>query len=436
VALTADRSRVVVDRGAHLGARTRATPVRLRIVAVGLVILSLLMGLFAALAASDRHAATTTAWQSAEPLLVESQAIDTSLSQADTTAAGSFLLGRISPDVHARYLTDVAHASTSLAAAALGAGSSPVVTASIGTLAVYLPKYTGLVETATFNERQGYYPLAAAYLAEANNLMRKALLPAATQLYQAEGQALATDQSDAVGLALVVVAVLFLVALLVSLIVVQRWLRARFRRTVSVPLAVATALVIVLGIWFLVAMAAQSSGVATASANGSRPVALYTKARIVALQLRGDDELTLLTRDSVTSYQDDYATAVQGLRRGFAAARRGAGSAERTQLGLITTAFDAYDQTHNDIRHDDMSGDLTKAVDVASGIHSTDLPAVSSRLDAVLTNGIVSSKQTFREAASAAAGDLIGLIWASAIVSMLAALLVQLAIRPRLAEYR
>ena len=81
----------------HTRTRNGVTPVRLRLMAIGLAVLALLVGLVTALAANDRDTATAAASQTAEPLVVEAQAIDTYLSDADTTAAGSFLQGQLQP---------------------------------------------------------------------------------------------------------------------------------------------------------------------------------------------------------------------------------------------------------------------------------------------------------------------------------------------------
>jgi len=189
-----------------------------------------------------------------------------------------------------------------LASAAQQVGSDPAVDASIRSLTVELPIYTGLVETATFNERQASYPLAAAYLGEANSLMRSELLPAAASLYEVEGQRLTANESSSSSTWPVMLAALLFVLLLVLLVVAQRWLSTHFRRTLNVPLVAATAVILVLAIWFTVALAAQGSGVHSATTGGSGPVSTDTQARIRALQVRGDDELTLLTRDSVASY--------------------------------------------------------------------------------------------------------------------------------------
>src|ERR1700681_3268369 len=125
------------------------------------------MGVFGLLVASGRHAATTAALQTAEPLIVTAQAIDTSLSQANTDAADSFLQPQVDEAslVGSRYTTDLAAASAGVATAAQEAGSDPRVSAPISTLSVDIPVYDGLVRTATTNESEGLYPLAASYFA-------------------------------------------------------------------------------------------------------------------------------------------------------------------------------------------------------------------------------------------------------------------------------
>ncbi len=181
----------------HRTAR-RETPVVLRMIAVSIVLLALLAGVAGTLATVVRQSATSASWQTAEPLMVTAQAIDTSLSDADTTAAASFLQGRVEPTtLQQRYDADLTTASADVAHAAQEAGSDPAVGAAVTTLSTDLPAYSGVVQEANFNERAGNYPLAAAYLAEANNLMRTSILPAAAQVYGTEVNRLADDQSNA-----------------------------------------------------------------------------------------------------------------------------------------------------------------------------------------------------------------------------------------------
>jgi hypothetical protein len=150
VTTTASPLRAPRSVGARLGLARGTTPVLLRFTSVAIVFLSLVTGLVTALAVSERQSATRTAWQSSEPLLVTAQDIDTSLSDADTTAAASFLQGRLeSAGLQSRYQSDVARASSELAVAAQEAGSDPTLAASLQTMSTALPVYAGTIQEAT-----------------------------------------------------------------------------------------------------------------------------------------------------------------------------------------------------------------------------------------------------------------------------------------------
>jgi hypothetical protein len=423
------------DRFVGLG--SRATPTRLRLVAMVCVGLTVLVGVVGFVTISSRHTASTAAWQTTEPLMVDAQAIDTSLSDADTTAAGSFLDGQLQPiGLHDRYLADINAAAASLATTSQKVGTDTGASSSLQTISVALPTYTGLVETATFNQRQGNYPLAASYMAEANNLMRTAILPAAAQVYQVERARLMDQQRNSVGVWMVVLTVVLIVALLAALAVLQRWMSRRFRRTINVAVALATLAMAAVGIWFGIAVIAQNVGVDSATANGSGPVATYTQARILALQMRADDELTLLSRDSVGSYQSDYGVAVADLRHLLTSAGSGTSPADRTLLSEASGALDGYALAHSQIRRTDTQGDLIGAVAQASATGPTNLPAVSSRLDQSLGGAIDTSQHSFDQSMSGATDDIGGLLWGIALLSLLSAVLIAVGVQPRIAEYR
>jgi hypothetical protein len=414
----------------------RTTPVRLRSAAISIAVLALLTGLVSALAVSERQGATTAAGQNAEPLMVTAQAVDTSLSDADTTAGASFLQGRLEPAaLQSRYEKDLALASADVAVAAREAGSDPAVAASLQTLSTDLPVYAGIVQDADFNERQASYPLAAAYIAEANNLMRTAILPAAADVYGTESRRLVDDQSQGVSPFLATLAVVAVIALLIVLVLAQRWLSRRFHRTWNLALAVATVIVLALGVWFTVALVSQNSRVNTAQANGSRPVSTFTQARILALRARADDELTLLTRGSDPTYQSDYTSTASALGHLLDSSGPSTGSSATSQLARAKAAFASYTTVHGQIRHD-TANDLSRAVTLASGSGALQLPAISSDLNSDLSDGITASQATFVNTTADAASDLDGLIWGLAIGAVLVAALVQIGFQPRIAEYR
>jgi hypothetical protein len=268
--------------------------------------------------------------------------------------------------------------------------------------------------------------------------MRTSILPAAAQVYGTEVGRLGNDQADALSPWLVALAAACFLTLLVTLVVVQRRLSRHFHRTWNVALAAATAIVAVLGVWATVALVAQHSGVTNAQSNGSRPVSAFTEARILALRAQADDELTLLTRDSDSSYQADYVTTAAALHHQVDPAGAGAtsGSFEQRQLSQAAKAFASYASLHDQIRHDDTTGQLTSAVALASGSGAQRLPAVSSALNGILSGGIDGSQATFVNATSGAASDLNGLTWGLAIGAILVAVLVLIGFQPRIAEYR
>jgi hypothetical protein len=209
-----------------------------------------------------------------------------------------------------------------------------------------------------------------------------------------------------------------------------------FHRTWNFALAAATVIVLILGIWSAVAISTQDGGVKSAVASGSKPVSAFTEGRILALRTRADDELTLLTRDSDKSYQNDFVSTVAALKSLLSTAGQTSSTLERGQLSTARADVASYEAVHQQIRHADTSGDLSSAVSLASGSGARNLPAVSAELNGVLASGIDSSQATFDSVTSNAASDLDGLVWGLAIAAILVAVLVMVGFEPRVAEYR
>jgi hypothetical protein len=415
-------------------ARTSATPVRLQMLMVGLIGLIAVTGLITFLAALEQRAATTAAKRSTEPLLVDAQSIDTSLSDADATIARSFLQGRVEPQsLRLQYMGDLTLASTRLSEAS-AAGTDPAVEPTVKTLAVDLPLYTGLIETASFNQRQALYPLAASYLGEANNLMRSVILPAATNLYRLEELNLQGNEQGATSVWPVFILLLLFAALVVALLYTHLWLSERFKRTLNLPVLAALVVVIVLGLVVALTFRAQRSDV-TAAADGSGALVAYTQAQISGSAMTSDDELTLLTRDAVSSYQSNFQTASRQLAQLLVSAHPGATVSERLQLQAARRAFASYRTVHGLIRsHDPLA--FPTAIDLASGSASTDLPQVAQQLTNDLRLAADSRHTAFQESLAGASTDLAFMMWLTLLATPVVVVLVLAGLRLRLAEYR
>src|SRR5882757_5960432 len=147
--------------------RATDTPGRLRVLMVGLVVLSLVWGAFAAWAVYQRASGANDVVGTSEPLSLDGQQIYRALSDADATAASAFLSGGLEPlAARHRYQADIAQAAAHLESATAAAGHSPAAR-DLAKLSAGLPVYTGEVETARANNRLGL-PLGAAYLREAS----------------------------------------------------------------------------------------------------------------------------------------------------------------------------------------------------------------------------------------------------------------------------
>jgi hypothetical protein len=419
-------------RGRLSGLR-RFTPVALTAWTVALVVLIAASAVSLELSVSNRHSAVDSALLTSEPLLVRAVNVYTRLSDADTTAADGFLSGaQQAVALRVRYNADVARAAASLSAAGDEARGNTQLSRAVRQISVDLPIYSGLVETARANSLLGF-PVGASYLGEASNLMRTQILPAASSLYFTERARLESDRHAATAKLDLIIGVVVLLATIGTLVALQRWFGSRFRRILSPPLIAGLLIMLVMGGWVLVSAFSQNSDANKAEHDGVAPLNVFTQARILGLQARADDELTLVTRDSVPTYQTDFTAATDQLAKLLNTAPVG------TDPALLAAARQSLGQElgiHRQIRTDDTSGNLTGALALATGTsRRTDLPVVAGQLDGSLSRGVTQSHGRFVDAMSSA-GAVNGLTIAIPILGLLGAALVILAVRPRLAEYR
>src|SRR5205823_2978057 len=117
------------------------------------------------------------------------------------------------------------------------AGHSPETRAATATLTRQLPEYTGLVEAARANNRQGF-PVGAAYLRRASKLMRDQLLPAAERLYVVNADRMNTDYRDGTRDAGVTAALAGAVVVFLLLVLAQIGVGRFSHRVVNVPLLI------------------------------------------------------------------------------------------------------------------------------------------------------------------------------------------------------
>ncbi|PXY26247.1 hypothetical protein [Prauserella flavalba] len=418
------------------------TPGRLSLIATGLIVLALLTGVIGTVSVQNRANTIDDLIHHREPLAASAQEVYRSLSDADATAASAFLsTGSEPPELRERYALDIAKAGAALARAASDSGGVAEAARQVEILSQQLPVYTGLVETARANNRQGF-PAGAAYLREASELMRAKILPAAQELYEIDTDRLAEEQDDATGVPWLTA--LLVLGLLGALIGTQIHLKRKTNRVFNVGLVVATVAVGIAILWSAAALTVQSVLVSSGGSDGTEQSDLLVRARIAALQARADETLTLVARGGGESYQEEY-TQLMGRLVGEdgnggllgEAADRSEGLPSAGHVDSAITHATAWREAHAELRELDGSGNYDGAVQMAiDGSQDRTAAAAFNRLDQELAAAIESGRQSFLDDTTNASRALVLLAPGFAVLAVIAALGITLGIRERLREYR
>ncbi|HEX5202928.1 MAG TPA: hypothetical protein VFW27_23615 [Actinoplanes sp.] len=408
----------------RLGGLRHTSPGRLKLLLGALLTLGLLTGLVAGLTGNAAAGGTSDLGSRAQPLLVEAETIYSALADADTTAAQAFLAGGLEPaELTRRYNDDLERATTAIASAARRTPEGSAAAAAVGTLSAGVAKYAALVATARADNRQGL-PIGASYLSAASQLNRDTLLPQAQNLFRIAQDEVRAGYSSASSTGWVLLLVVLVLALLVVLVLGQRYLSRATHRTFNVPLVAATVLTVVLAIGAQIVLTGQHAHLNRAEDDGSTPVATLAEARILALRERGDEALTLAARGSGGTYTEDFAQSSARLD--------GILGRERV-TAYLRDEHQAYLAAHRKVRALDDNGDYDRAVKLAVGPETTG--AFQTFLAGLNTEINVHKLHFTREINAAGRG--LGLLTVfGPLLALVICALAFVGIRARLEEYR
>jgi len=416
------------------------TPGRLRLLLVGLVLLSLVWGAVAAWVVSQRASGANDVVGTSEPLSLDGQQIYRALSAADATEATAFLAGGLEPLAARRhYLADIAQAASHLESATAAAGHSPAAR-NLATLSADLPVYAGEVETARADNRLGL-PLGAAYLREASGLMRGTLLPAAREVSGQADRQLSAASGQATGLPLALVLLAVAVVTGYVLFRAQRWLFRRTNRVLNPGLVVASVAAVVSLLWLAVALVVARADLLQARAQGSAPVAALAQADIAALRAHADESLTLIDAGGDDSFQADFLAVQHQLGPGpgtlltaAVTAARGSPGADAAASAAITAI--AWYPAHRTVRFLDDNGKHIQAIHLVTTPGPDHSGTLFTRLDGLLTRAIATDQAVFKANAAAGAGAFTGLEAGVIVLALIMAAGCARGLGTRLAEYR
>jgi hypothetical protein len=399
------------------------TPGRLRLLAALAIAGCILFAVLGAIGLNRRAGALTHARVDSAQL-VRLQDIRTSLVEADAAATNAFLVGGLEPSaIRAVYQDRLQHASSQITVAATHDRSDAD---RLGVVNKDLATYSGLIESARANNRQGF-PLGTAYLRQASALLRDQILPALTDLSVTNQQRVrsAYDQDRSVTL-------LWLGGLigLGTLVAAQLWIVERMRRLLNRPLLIATG---VLAAALVGAAAAAANALSRADevrAGPYRAAVALTAARSDAFDAKSAESLTLIARGSGQPYEQRHAQLMADATSKL----------DRTVAGVDFAAMQRqlipYRVVHDKIRELDDAGDWDGAVTLAT---RSDSDGANSRFAAFAdATGKALDEQValVDDGLSEARAPIVVVQWLVLVAGLIAAVAAWRGIADRLREYR
>ena len=422
------------SRAPRLRRVASTTPRQLRLAMAAVVLAALVAGLALVAVTAVRRDATNSVATRDEPLMLAADQLYASLSDADATAATTFLRGGAEPaDLRARYLTDVRRASAQLSALTRRVEGTTDV-AAVDAIAAGLPVYTGLIESARANNRQGF-PVGAAYLRAASIQMRERILPAAQRLYAAQAERLSDNQQKGTSTTGLVAALVACGVALAVFLGAQVFLTWRTHRIFNVGLVAATLVLAGLVVWAAIAMTSARSSLDRAQRNGSDAVQVLSAARILWLRAQADESLGLVARGGGDQYVKDVDVVNRLLvpPRGLLgeASSLAARTGSTPAIDELTKTWRAIHAQHANVARLEQTGDFKAAIRA-----NTREAALGDRLNGGFGTQIAAAQKRFATAASDARSSLRGLTVGIPLLIVACIALALLGLQTRLNEYR
>ena len=420
---------------------TRTAPSVLRACSIVVVVVIAVLWVDGWTSATRRHNAVHTIWTRTEPLIVEAQQIHASLSEADASAADSFLVGGSGSSVEeARYEQSIAAASSVILKAEQGQ-TSPDDRQALQTVGQQLPVYTGLVAEARALNRQNL-PLGAAYLRAASSLMQTTILVATDQVTANDAGRLDRSYRDATRSRDTATLLAILAVTAIALVVTQALVFGRTNRVFNVPLVIATVVVIGAAAWMVSSFSAQRSDMVRARDEGFVPSSLLSEARVLAFRADGDQSLSAIARGDGAAFDADFDTALgwMGFPHGtpsttgslIDALDASGARAVKPQIAPAAVAIEAYAATNATIRAAVDSGAFTHAVTLVQGPSATSFQTFDTDSSSALT----ATQLRFESGLAAADRSLRDLAVMVTLAALLAGALALVGLQLRIREYR
>jgi hypothetical protein len=290
-----------------------------------------------------------------------------------------------------------------------------------------LTQYTGLIESARANNRQGF-PVGAAYLRQASGVLQDEALPSLATLVRVEQRRV--EASIASGNTAIDALVLVLVLALLALVAVQIYLSVKTRRTFNRPLVAATAVVLVAGLVAIGAVAWSQSQADDARDGPYRQTVALANGRIGGFDAKSAEALALIARGSGAAFEERF----RGTSASASGALSDASSADPASTRSTRDAFNQYLSEHAKLLTLDQDGKHNDAVAAATGTGAAN--AAFAEFDRVSARALATQAADLGDALDDAAALLLPVAWLVLLAGLAAAVLAWRGVSERLREYR
>jgi hypothetical protein len=404
--------------------KSRSTPATLQLLLALSVLASLAFGVAGFQTGSSQARATADASAEAAQLL-GIQSVRNDLVGADAIAANAFLVGGLEPaDQRAEYDAAIDNATRSLTTLAADEKAGDTDFAQINS---EVAVYTGLIEQARANNRQGF-PVGAAYLSQASALLNDSTLPQLEALVLASAdRAAGSFTASTVSLVWLLVALVALIAL----IWVHLWITRRSHRYLNWPLLIATVAMLVVGVIGVITFSNTTGAAIEARQNSYAKTLAISQAYTSATEAKSLESFTLIKRGSGQTLEAEVQTAISDART------RLDSSGKNYLIGDdLANGFDSWVEKHADIRALDDSGDWDGAVAAATDQQPGSANAAFDSFSDAAQDDIASSAAATTNAldSGGALSSLLG--WILLVTGLAAAVLSWRGVSLRLKEYR
>lgn len=399
----------------------RTTPGVVGMIAIAVAAFCVIAGLVCGAQLNARIDERNAVLDRSEPLAYAAQNLYAALSAADAAAASAFLSGGIeAATIRARYQQALADAASALADVTAGT-TDPDARTEVAEISARLAAYTGLVESARVNNRQGL-TVGSAYLREASSLMRTSLLPGAERIYTRNLAALDEGQR-AVG-SLPTVSLVLLVLALVMIGIGSVILLGRTNRQFNMGLVVAAAVVLVVIAWIVVATRLAAANIEDSRTEGTAKFGQLAKARILAQQARTDETLQLIGRGDISAGEKSFYGHIDELGTLLDAAPAAAKYGVQKWIASHRKQTEFYER-----------GEYDAAVAQAIGPDPAASAAQFADVESSLRDGIERTRETLRDRVSAAGRWLAWNPTGTLVLMVVAASAAVVGLWPRLKEF-